>query len=231
MWVHSSSLIVMSTDGWFLFRLDTENHSSQLVPQYSTVTPHWPALQQRKPNHCRGQWRMTFSQGFSSYHSVVNSGWMRSDLCHMECPQFVFSVFEVGRVKPHILGKHAVDISLLLMCLSLQIISIHEMEAELTHWYLIVRSIFEECAATTDTRSPVESICLPLYDPRPLMCLHAVQSHLSVGDFSGLFSDWPRAELWWQIVKLMYLPPLCWQEAEAPSWSTGPHPSSRALFV
>lgn len=121
--------------------------------------------------------------------------------------------------------------SLLLMCLSLEIIFIHEMEAVLTHWYLIVRSIFEECATTTDTRSHVESICVPPYDPRPLMCLHAVQSHLSVGDFSGLFGDWPGAELWWRIVELMYLPPPCWQEAEAPSWSTGPHPSSRALFV
>lgn len=66
---------------------------------------------------------------------------------------------------------------------------------------------------------------------RPLMCLHAVQSRSSVGDFSGLFDDWPGAERWWRIVRLMYLPPPCWQEAAATSWSTGPHPSSRALFV
>lgn len=54
MWSRSSSLLVMSTDGRSLFSLDTGNHSSQLGSLYTTVTPHWPTLQQRKPNHCRG---------------------------------------------------------------------------------------------------------------------------------------------------------------------------------
>lgn len=32
---------------------------------------------------------------------------------------------------------------------------------------------------------------------RPLMCLHAVKSHSSAGDFFGLFDGWPGAERWW----------------------------------
>lgn len=105
--------------------------------------------------------------------------------------------------------------------------------ASSTSSYLTARPIGEVCAAPADTSSPVQSIYVSQQDtpPRPLTCLQVAQSHLSVGNFPGLFDDWPRAEGRWQIVGLMYLPPPCWQEAAAPSWSTGPHPISWALCL
>lgn len=181
MWVRSTSLIVLSTDGWFLFRLDTENHSSQLVPQYSTVTPHWPVLQQGKPNHRRGQQRTTFYQGFSSYHSTSSpSGWMRSHLCHVECPPiwsfrsgYRWNGDTISSFRPTLLltfpGMGCCWHVYLLSHLCLR-------DNNKTHWlncscasstpsYLTARPIGEVCAAPADTDSPVQSIYVSHHEP------------------------------------------------------------------
>lgn len=61
------------------------------------------------------------------------------------------------------------------------------------------------------------------------MCLHVGQSQQSVGGFSELFGDWLGAKWWWQIVMLMYLPALCFEEAVPMSWLTGPQPELLCL--
>lgn len=140
MWVRSSVLIVMITDGWILFRLDTGNHSSQLVPP---ILYSHTSLASVTAKETKSLQRVAVDDLFSgfffffaSYHSVSSpSRWMRSDLCHLECPQFwsfTTGIRETG-IKWPVLGKcccwhlkgWGIVVTLSHLCLKANMMSIH----------------------------------------------------------------------------------------------------------